>query len=312
MAGPTRPLLRYHGGKWRMAPWIISHFPPHRIYTEAYGGAASVLLRKPRSYSEVWNDLDEDVVTLFRVLRSDRAGELIEALRLTPFARAEFERAYEPAEDQVERSRRLLVRSYMGFGSDASTVDLAAETGFRTGFRSNSNRNHTTPAHDWANYPPQLLAMIKRLTAVVIESRPALDVLRKHDAPDALHYVDPPYMPETRSAKARRRGGSYHVYAHEMSEADHAELLEVLDGLEGAVVLSGYANGLYAERLTTWSTVSTAALADGARPRVEMLWLNPRAAAGLAQQSLPFNDPPHETDGRPAGAAGGAVHHVGR
>src|SRR4051794_29878494 len=88
---PRRPLLRWHGGKWMLAKWIVSHFPEHRIYVEPYGGAASVLLRKDRAFSEVYNDLDDRLVNLFRILRDEtKAARLIDLLRLTPWSRTEF------------------------------------------------------------------------------------------------------------------------------------------------------------------------------------------------------------------------------
>lgn len=272
---PTRPVLRWHGGKWRLAPWIVQHFPPHRLYTEAFGGAASVLLRKPRSYAEVYNDLDDDVVGLFQVLRSERAPELLAALRTTPFARVEFEQAYEISADPVEEARRLVIRSFMGFGSDGFN------RGVTTGFRANAHRSGTTPAQDWANLPDALAFTIERLRGVVIEHRDAAEVFAQHDRPDTLHYVDPPYLPETRSQKARRAGGGFHVYRHEMSDADHARLLEVLLGLKGMVVLSGYPAPSYDTALSGWARVERAAHADGARARTEVLWINPRAAARL-------------------------------
>lgn len=261
-----RPLLRYHGGKWRLAPWVISYFPPHRVYVEPFGGAASVLLRKKRSYAEVYNDLDDDVVNLFRVLRSPKAADLVEQLRLTPFSRTEFMGSYEAPLDDVDKARRLVVRSYMGFGSDGHNGDAP------TGFRPTSNRSGTTPAHDWMNYPAALEGIIARLAGVVVENRPAVAVMAHQDSPDTLHYVDPPYLHETRSTA---RNSSKRNYRHEMDREDHMELLDFLTTLEGMVVLSGYPHPLYDAALRGWRKVERAAMADGARPRVEALWLNP-------------------------------------
>lgn len=255
---PQRPVLRWHGGKWMLAPWIISHFPDHRVYVEPFGGAGSVLMRKPRAYAEVWNDLDGDAVNLFRVLRGDRANELVAALRATPFARDEFVEAYQQSECEIERARRLVIRSFMGFGSNGHNK--------LTGFRANSNRSGTTPAHDWANYPESLLLVIERLRGVVIESRDARAVMSIHDGPETLHYVDPPYLPETRDPGVD--------YRHEMTIEQHEELLAFLLTLQGRVVLSGYPSPLYDKALSGWRRVERVALADGARKRTEVLWMN--------------------------------------
>lgn len=277
---PTRPALRWHGGKWRLAPWILAHLPPHRCYVEPFGGAASVLLRKSRSYAEVYNDLDEEVVGLFRVLRDPQQAKVLQDLLVvTPFARSEFRAAYEPSSDPVEQARRLIARSFMGFGSNAHS---AAGKGHRsTGFRSNSTRSGTTPALDWRNYPEALDAIVDRLRGVVIEMRDAREVMLRHDAADTLHYVDPPYVHATRSARGTDGSG---MYRHEMSGADHAELLAFLAALSGMVVLSGYPHPSYDEALPDWRRVECAAFADGARKRIEVLWINPQACVALASQ----------------------------
>lgn len=264
MTACTRPVLRWHGGKWLLAPWIIENLPPHRVYVEPFGGAASVLIRKPRSYAEIYNDLDGDVVNLFRVLRDEAQGpRLADLVRLTPFARDEQVEAYETTDDATERARKLIVRSFMGFGSNG--------THRATGFRANSNRSGTTPARDWHNYPEALAAIVDRLRGVTVENRDACEVMATHDCAEALHYVDPPYLPETRDA-----GGDY---AHELTADDHAKLLVFLRGLTGAVVLSGYPHPLYDEALPGWTRIERKALADGARERTEVLWLNAKATA---------------------------------
>lgn len=278
---PCRPALRWHGGKWLLAPWIVSLMPPRRSYVEPFGGAASVLLRKPRDHAEIYNDLDDQVVGLFRILRDpERATRLIAAIEMTPFARTEFLEAYIVSPDPIEEARRLVVRSFMGFGSDGHN------RANRTGFRANSNRSGTTPARDWMNYPDGLRQVVDRLRGVIIEQRPAIDVMRQHDGPDTLHYVDPPYLPAVRSDKPRRGGGTCHAYAHELTETDHVDLLNALQELDGAVMLSGYPAPLYDDLLPGWQRVERRALADGARERVEVLWLNARAAAGARQRSM--------------------------
>ncbi len=267
-----------------LAPWIIENMPAHRIYTEAFGGAASVLLRKPRSYAEVYNDLDGDVVNLFRVLRDAAAAErLRQAITLTPFSRTEFNQAYAPARNRVERARRLIVRSFMGFGSDGACGQ------YRTGFRPDSNKSGTTPAHDWRNWPEELPMIVNRLRGVVIEQEPAIRLLKRHDRPEALHFIDPPYHPETRArGHVTRRGVRIKRYNVEMEHGDHVELLNVVRELAGMVILCGYRHPLYDRALLDWVRVDRAAHADGARDRTECLWLNPAAAAERPMPTLPM------------------------
>lgn len=272
-----RPVLRYHGGKWRIAPWVVSHFPKHRVYVEPYGGAASVLLRKTRSYAEVYNDLDDQIVNLFRVLRDPAQAErLRELVSLTAFARAEFFEAYEPSTDPVEKARRLIVRSWFGHGSTGCL-------GGTTGFRGDVMRRGTTPATDWARWPAALPAIVERLRGVVIESQPADGLIVRLDAPDVLFYVDPPYPHSTRTSV---KEGKRH-YRHEMIDDDHRRLAGVLRPARGMVVLSGYACDLYDRELyPDWYRVERRALADGGRERTEVLWLSPATRSALGPRGL--------------------------
>ena len=269
-----RPVLRWHGGKWRIAPWIISHFPTHKVYVEPFGGAASVLLRKPRVATEIYNDLGDSVVNMFRVLRDPvMAEKLVKLIWLTPFARTEFEESYaENPDDKIEWARQLITRSYMGFGSDSSNKKRA------TGFRINATRSHTSPAGDFANWPDKILAVVRRLRGVMIERRPAIEVIERFDGPQTLHYVDPPYVMSTRSDRPGK-------YTHELDDKDHAELARVLKGLKGFVVLSGYRSPIYNKLYSGWKRHDFKTVTNGNHERIESLWLNDKAAQG-AQGNL--------------------------
>jgi DNA adenine methylase len=267
----SRPALRYHGGKFRLAPWVMSFFPPHLCYVEPFGGAAGVLIQKPRSYSEVYNDLDGDIVNFFRVIRDpEKRVQLEEALILTPYAREEFEIAFEPTKDMVERARRTVIRAQMGFGSAGATKG-------QTGFRIDTKRAYGTAQHLWSEYPTSIVALGDRFRGVLIENRPAIEVIRAHDAPETLHFVDPPYLHSTRVLQGGLKKGKGGYYRHEMTDQDHEALLSVLLGLDGMVVVSGYESNLYHDHLSGWTSHSTPARISGGRGTVmrkEVVWIN--------------------------------------
>lgn len=282
------PALRYHGAKFRLAPWVMQFFPAHRVYVEPFGGAAGVLLQKPRAYAEVYNDLDDDIANFFRVLRDPvLAARLLEQLTLTPYARTEFELAYED-EDRpcpVERARRTAVRASMGFGSAGATKGV-------TGFRVDTARAYSTAQHLWARYPDQLAAVIERMQGVLIENRPATEVMRQHDTTDTLHFVDPPYVLATRVLQG---SGSKGYYRHEMTDEQHLDLLSTLKDLQGMVVLSGYPSDLYEQELSSWqmhTTSSRMSAGRGTGLRTECIWLNEQCQANLMpkkiQRDFPF------------------------
>lgn len=140
---PRRPLMRYFGGKWRCAPWIIRHFPPHTCYVEPFAGAGSVLLRKEPSTYEYLNDRDGEVVNLFNMLRT-RTEEFIRAVELTPFSRAELKLAYQPHPDPMERARRLYVRAWQARGGPREQWN----TGWRYQITIARGKGVT---HDWSD-----------------------------------------------------------------------------------------------------------------------------------------------------------------
>jgi DNA adenine methylase len=275
---PTRPVLRYHGGKFRLAPWILSFFPDHVVYVEPFGGAASVLLQKQRVGAECYNDLDGNVVNLFRILRDpERALELQRRVELTPFAREEFDWAYEPVVDEMDGAHKLIIKSFMGHGSDSAT------RGCRTGFRSKLSDGRVLPSVEYSTWSNAIPSFTHRLKGVVIENRNAIEVIERMDSPSTLIYADPPYCHSTRTAF---RSNKSHGYRHEMTDDDHRQLAGVLHAAKGMVVLSGYPSALYDRELyPDWIRHERKHIADGGRVRKEVVWTNPACAAALEQQA---------------------------
>lgn len=254
-------LLRYPGAKWSLAEWIISHFPPHHSYLEPYFGSGAVLFRKPRSHIETVNDLDGNVVNLFRCIRED-PERLAQEVSFTPYSRVAYEAAcFEaPPDDPFHGAARFLVRCNQGHGFRTNEA--------RVGWKADvQGRERAYAARGWTELPEAILEAAERLRGVQIECRPAIELIRRFNYPDVLLYCDPPYLLSTRSGGKRQ-------YRHEMTGADHIELLEAIRAHRGPVLISGYASPLYDEALKDWRRETASTLDQLSRRREEVLWMN--------------------------------------
>lgn len=189
------------------------------------------------------------------------AAELERVIRLTPFSRKEFQTAWDSSDDPIEQARRVIILAFQGFGTTALRPR-------RSGFRARTYKRSVSGPQDWATWPDQIKAFTDRLQGVLVECMPALDIIRLHDGPNTLFYVDPPYLPENRSTQGKG-------YLHEMSIEDHVELLELLKKIKGAAIISSYRNDLYDSMLPEWKRIERPALADHGVLRIECLYFPP-------------------------------------
>jgi len=256
-----RPPLVYFGGKTLLADRIAALMPTHGHYVEPFGGSLSVLLAKPPSPHETVNDLDQDLITFWRVLR-DRPGDLARVCALTPHSRAEHTVSYEPASTDLERARRVWVQLTQG------RAGIRTRTGWRH-YQDPAGSTGSMPDY-LSGYVDRMPAVVDRLLGVSLECRPATDVIADYGRhPGVLLYVDPPYLGSTRTS-----GG----YLHDMAnEPEHKEMLTALLGCRSAVMLSGYASDLYDDALSGWDRVEIpTATGQGGKwlGRTEVLWCN--------------------------------------
>ena len=273
-----KPILRYYGSKHKSFKRIAAHFPRHKIYVEPFGGSGSVMLNKSPAQQEIYNELDVDLFTLFRVMRSPRlSSELKDKVQQTPWDKTVWQSAFINAEekttDMVTTALHTLVRSWMSFSPMGTTY---GRTGYRSGLYDVSDQNKSAPkGHPaiWQRLPDRIEGVHRRLNAgklpVSITNDAALDVIREYDGPETLFYLDPPYVHSTR--------GSDNGYRHEMDLNDHGELIDLLKDIEGAVILSGYPSALYTLLLKHWQCIEFPACVSthaGGTVKTECLWLN--------------------------------------
>lgn len=276
--------LKYHGGKDALAPWIISHFPARQRkpgdggylhYVEPCAGGLSVLLQNdPEGISEVANDVNGKVANFWLTLSVESTCcRLIGALQTTPVSEEMFATAQRHQALPCDRPNEVCVACAWSFFVCCRQSLGGRQRSFHPTTRTRTRRGMSEQASAWMSAVDGLEEVHQRLRRVVIQRRDVLECIRGEDGPATLFYLDPPYLPETRTAPD--------VYAYEMTPAQHFDLLETLARIEGRFVLSGYRSTMYddAARRHSWrwverSRANSAAGGTTKRVMTECLWLN--------------------------------------
>lgn len=267
MTGP----LKWHGGKHYLARKIVAMMPPHTHYVEPYAGGLSVLLAKdPEGVSEVANDAYGELTNFWYVLQNaDTFRDFQRVVQATPFSEEEWRSATRATVygSDVDRAVNFFVLCRQSLAGRMRSFTGVTKTRTRRGM------NNEVSA--WLSAVDGLPEVHARMRRVLVLNRDALDVIRQQDAPQTLFYLDPPYLHDTRATAAD--------YAHEMTEGQHAALLQELDGIESKFLLSGYRSELYdrhaAARCPAWRRFdfdmpNHAAGGKAKRRMVECVWCN--------------------------------------
>lgn len=253
-----KAIMKYPGSKWSIANWIIGFFPEHHSYLEAFFGSGAVLFNKPRSNIETVNDLDGNVINLFDWIKRD-PERLAHEIYYTPYARQVYEDAFETkSKDSLERAVNFYIRLNMGHGFRT--------TGEKVGWKNDvQGRERAYASREWCELPEKIMQAAERLRGAQIENRPAVELIERFNYPNVLVYCDPPYVLQTRHGKQ---------YMYELDNKGQNDLLDVLLTHRGPVLLSGYDNDLYNDRLKGWYKEETTSYSQVCSKKREILWMN--------------------------------------
>lgn len=232
---PINSPFKWAGGKSRLRKYVISLIPPHSCYVEPFCGAAWVLFGKPRSDVEVINDIDNELVTFFRVVK-DKPEELIKSFDFTLVARAEYERlaAIDPVTlTDIERAHRFYYLIMAGWGGESNYPRF--QTSISDGGHGNRLIGAIKHLHD------RIMPVYLRLQTVIIENLPWQQCIEKYDRSQTLFYVDPPYPENGVNYKHNMRSWEEHrELANRLAKAKAKWIVSSYDTSEVRTLFDGF------------------------------------------------------------------------
>lgn len=258
-----RSVLKYPGSKWNIAAQLANMIPPHHSYVEPFFGSGAVLFNKPVSDIETINDLDSDVVNLFRCIQQDSYC-LARLVMTTPFSREEYDKQFDEGYNPLmcipdfQRAAGFLIKCWQGHGFRTN--------GYKVGWKNDVvGRERAYALWNWYRLPEWIIDIAERLRMVQIENRPALEAIKRFNHDGVFMYIDPPYLLGTRAGKQ---------YKHEMTDAEHEEMLKELLQSKAKIMISGYESEMYNDYLKDWDKKAFDSCAEHGKPRTEVVWMN--------------------------------------
>lgn len=258
-----RTLLKFHGGKNYLSPWLITNCPTNVTKMELYdiyGGAGTFLARMPKCIKETYNDIDPELYNLFNNITNP---ELLIKISKIEYTKENFDYYLNNNfTDNLDRAIKEIVIRRMSRGGLMKTFSY-------------SNRlrgGQCGDVNSWQTWIKDLPKFVKRFENVIILNKNAKDIIIENiNNTNAFFFLDPPYLSITRTAKK--------TYRNEMTENQHIEMLEILKESESKIMLCGYYSELYKNHLNNWN-MKTKTLANNSSQnttkdsRVECIWLN--------------------------------------
>lgn len=256
-------VLKYPGSKWNIAGQLAERIPQHHSYVEPFFGSGALLFSKPVSDIETINDLDCDVVNLFSCIQQN-AERLARLVMTTPYSREVYEKQFDSDisgyASRYQQAAGFLIKCWQGYGFRTN--------GSRVGWKNDVvGRERAYALWDWYRLPEWIVNIAERLRNIQIENRPALEVIQRFAHEDVFMYLDPPYLLGTRSAGRKQ-------YKHEMTDADHEELLKAIIQSKAKIMISGYESDMYNEYLREWHKEYFQSCAEHNGSRTEVVWMN--------------------------------------
>lgn len=248
-------VLLYPGSKWRIADEIVKLIPDHHTYLEPFFGSGAVFFSKVAAPIETINDIDSNVVNLFRCIQTN-ANRLADMVASTPFSREVYEEQRNP-EDDFDKALLFLIKCWQGYG-----VRTCGSSGWKNDV---VGRERAYAVWNWYRLPDWILNIVDRIRMTQIDHRNAVDEINQYNNEKVFMYIDPPYVLKTRKQKQ---------YEYEMSDEDHKNLLIALISSKAKIILSGYECDLYNEYLFDWRKIQINTRAQSGGSRIETLYLN--------------------------------------